>query len=462
MIMAGFFHRSIGMRIRSFVGIVAVAMGLQACALTPPLQRPEVETPAAWRESGSTPESSIDGNWWRSFGGDELGAIVEEALSRNHDLRAALQRIEQARANASKAGAGLYPQLEASARGTQTETDTGSDRSVTGLSAQASISYEVDLWRRNRASRDAADARVQSSRFDYDALALVLAADTATTYFDTLSFRQRQRIANDNLALSRKVLEIVEVRQREGAASALEVAQQRAAVASAEAALSALEQQQRLSEDSLALLRGRAPAASKVTAPGLETLKLPAIAPGQPSGLAARRPDIRQLEAELIAANADIGVARAALFPTLTLGIDPTLTASPGSAAVTLAASLLQPIFKGGALRGEVERTRARRAELAESYQQGVLTAFREVEDALVTVRTSRDRVTALSAAVDAAREAYQLSYQRYLAGAIDFLTLLDAQATQLQSEDSLAQAERDQFVAAATLYKALGGGWKP
>jgi NodT family efflux transporter outer membrane factor (OMF) lipoprotein len=444
-----------------FVALLGATL-LSACSLTTPSPAPTVSAPGQWREIASDGETVVDRQWWRGFGSDELSTIVDEALAANHDLRAALARIDQARASARAAGAGLYPQIDVGADLTQVETDSGTNRSDTQFAARASISYEVDLWRRNQARRDAAEARVQSSRYDHDALALVLAADTATAYFDTLSLRQRRQIADHNLTLSRKVLELVEIRQREGAASALEVAQQRAAVATAEASRSTLTQQQRVAENTLALLRGRAPADSSITLQALDTLSVPAIGPGQPSALAARRPDIRRLETEILAANGDIAVARAALFPTLTLGIDPTLTASPGSAALSLAASLLQPIFRGGALQGEIERTRARQRELLENYQQGVLTAFREVENALIAVRVARERVAALEIAVDAARQAYQLSNERYLAGAIDFLTLLDAQATQLQSEDSLAQAERDRFVAAVDLYKALGGGWQP
>jgi NodT family efflux transporter outer membrane factor (OMF) lipoprotein len=442
--------------------VVAILFGLDACSLTPKYVRPETETSPGWRENASAADAAttIAPDWWTSYRNTELSQRVSEALNRNHDLRAALHRIEQARASAKVAGAGLYPSVEADGNATRKFSDRSNND--TTFNGQLSIAYEVDLWQRNRATLEAANARAQSSVFDRDALALLVMADTARTYMQVLNLRERRRIAQDNLALSRDVLRIVELRFREGAASQLEVTQQQTAVSTTEAALSAIERQQRIAEDALAILLGAAPAASSIAGTSLSELSLPAIAAGQPSSLLERRPDIRKLEADLIAANADIGVARAAFFPQLKLGIDPVLTANPGTSAISLAASLFQPIFEGGRLEGELERTRARQAELAENYRQTVLTSFQEVEDALVSLRTAHEREQALTAATDAARQAYNLSRERYLAGAIDFLTLLNAQSSQLQAEDNLAQARLDQFTASVDLYKALGGGWQP
>ncbi len=162
-----------------------------------------------------------------------------------------------------------------------------------------------------------------------------------------------------------------------------------------------------------------------------------------------------------MAANADIGAARAAFFPQLKIAFDTTLTGFPGSTATSLAGSLLAPIFEGGRLRGELQLSKAKQAELVETYRKTVLTAFQEVEDALSAVRTSLQRRTALETAVEQARRAYLISRQRYEAGAIDFVTLLNTQSSQLQAEDSLAQAKLDQINASVDLYKALGGGWR-
>ena len=441
------------------------ALTLAACSLTPEYETPAMETPAHWRDSESAAAdtiSAVTADWWRQYDSAELAATIEEALDRNNDLRAALHHIEQSRASAKVAGAGLYPAVDASGNATRRYIDTGTEREDTSFSAQLSVAYEVDLWRRNQAALDAALSRVDATVFDRDALGLVVMSDTARSWLQVVNLRERQQIARANLDNGREVLAIVEARFREGAASALEVSQQRTAVANAEAALAALVRQERIAEDSLAVLRGLAPVASTVTAQTLQDLTLPAVAAGQPSALLGRRPDIRRAESDLIAANADIGVARAAFYPQVQLGIDTALTASPGAAAAALIASIFQPVFQGGALEGQLEGTRARQAELAENYRTTVLTSFQEVEDALASVRAARERVALFDVAAEAARQAYQISRERYVAGAIDFLSLLDTQRSLLLAEDNFAQARFDQFTASVDLFKALGGGWEP
>ncbi|HTT08962.1 MAG TPA: efflux transporter outer membrane subunit [Gammaproteobacteria bacterium] len=440
--------------------------GLSGCYLIPPYQRPSAPAPEHWRGgTAATPgnDAGVATDWWQHYGSNELNQSVQEALAQNKDLQAALHRIEQARASAKIAGAGLLPTVDASVNASRTYSDSGNHTPTQSDSYQGllSVAYEVDLWRRNRSAVEAAEARTTSSTYDRDALALVVMTDTAQAYFQVLNLRERGKIARDNIATERDVLNIVETQYREGRASALEVAQQKTAVANVEAALTALERQEQVTEDGLAVLRGRAPADLSVTTDTLQDIALPAIAAGQPSTLLERRPDIRRAEQDLIAAHADIAVARAALFPTLNLGLDPTLFASPGTAAVALASSLTAPIFEGGRLRGEVERTEAREAELVETYRQIILTSFQEVEDALAAIKSAQQRVQSLTVAAEAARDAYQISRDRYLAGAIDFLTLLNTQTTQLQAEDALAQARLDQFAASVDLYKALGGGWQ-
>lgn len=440
-------------------------MSIAGCSLVPPYQRPSAPMPENWRGATTKApgnDAGVTADWWQHYGSDELDRSIQEALAQNNNLQAALQRIEQARASAKIAGAGLLPTIDASANATRTYTDGGNHTPTRNDSYRGllSVAYEVDLWRRNQAAVNAAQARTTSSTYDRDALALIVMTDTAQAYFQVLSLRERQQIARDNIATERDVLAIVEARFREGAASALEEAQQKTILANVEAALTALERQEHIVEDSLAVLRGRAPADMTVTAASLQGVTLPTIAAGQPSTLLERRPDIHRAEANLIAANADIGVARAALFPTLNLGLDATLFTNPGAMAVAFAGTLTAPIFEGGRLRGEVERTEARETELVESYRQTILTSFQEVEDALAAIKSAQQRVESLTIAAEEARKAYQISRERYLAGAIDFLTLLNTQTSQLQAEDNLAQARLDQFAASVDLYKALGGGW--
>jgi NodT family efflux transporter outer membrane factor (OMF) lipoprotein len=273
--------------------------------------------------------------------------------------------------------------------------------------------------------------------------------------------RERLAIARANLRSNRQVLKIVEARLREGATSRLEVAQQRTTVANVEASVAALEQQLRDAGNALAVLEGTVPDGSVSGAASLADLTLPAIAPGQPAELLTQRPDLARAEAQLRAANGDIGAARAAMLPRLTLsgngsfGIDPAMTIG------SLAAALTAPIFQGGRLAAEVERTRASREELVANYRNAVLTATREVEDALNAATASERRRVALDVAADEARAATRLARERYLAGRIDFLTLLGTQTAEFSAEDAAIDAHRAQYSAAIALYKALGGGWR-
>jgi outer membrane protein TolC len=208
-------------------------------------------------------------------------------------------------------------------------------------------------------------------------------------------------------------------------------------------------------------LLGDAAGTLHVNGTGLAALRVPAIAPGQPAALLYRRPDIRRAEADLIAANADIGAARAALFPSLNLNLDAAFTNTPVKTTTTaIGASLLAPIFQGGRLRANVRLTEERKAELVETYRKTVLVALQEVEDALAAIKGSRQRVAQLTTSFQEARNAYRLSRVQYEAGAIDFTTLLDAQRTQIVAEDNLALARFERLAAVVDLIRALGGGW--
>jgi NodT family efflux transporter outer membrane factor (OMF) lipoprotein len=253
------------------------------------------------------------------------------------------------------------------------------------------------------------------------------------------------------------------VRFDNGAATALELAQQRTSVLNIEAELPALRQQLQQTQHALAVLLGRPPQGFRIAGESLSALQLPAVAAGQPATLLERRPDIRRAEAQLQAANADIGAARAALYPSVRLSAASGVSGflSGGSTNVTtLAASLAQTIFDGGRLQGQLAQSQARRTELAAQYVQAVLTSFREVEDSLVAVQANEIRAAALTQSAAQAQRAYQLAVARYEAGAHDLLNLLDSQRSRLQAQDSLIQAELARYTATVDLFKALGGGW--
>ena len=435
---------------------------MSGCSFIPHYQRPNVDTPGAFTNSSTEP-SAIALNWWTTFSSQELNSFMDLALQNNNDIKASLDRIDQAQALLKQAGSTLFPSLDASA-GASRERDTRPHSTGTNLNAGLNASYELDLFGANRAGVTAAKANVLASKYDHEALRLVVMADVAQTYFNVLNERERVRIADDNIRNFTEVLRIVNARFEAGASDALDVSQQKSALASAQAARATIVQQEKNAEDALAVLLAKAPESLSVQAQNLTPLTVPAIAPGQPSSLLERRPDIREAEANLLAANANIGTARAAFFPSLNLGLGFGLLTSgfgdPAGTALNASAALLAPIFEGGALTGRLQQVTARQKELAEDYRKTVLVSFQDVEDSMAAVKASQEREASLSTAMLEARKSYELSRSQYDAGAVDFQTLLDAQRTLLQSEDAYAQSKNNRLAAAVSLFKALGGGW--
>lgn len=391
---------------------------------------------------------------------------MAEALQNNTDLAAALERIKQAQASARIAGASLLPTVDGTgdAGWTRNMPHASKDNWANSANAGVKVSYELDLFGANRASVQSAKALLRGSQYDHDALALVVMGDVAQSYFSVLNLRERVQIAQDNLKNEQDVMRIVQARYDAGSSNALDVSSQKAQLATQTAAVAALKNQQNAAEDALAILLGKAPSALHVNGDSLKKIKIPRVPLSQPSNLLERRPDIRSAEETLISANADIGAARAALFPSVNIGTAATAAFSPVASAadktLALSAALLAPIFHGGALKAGVEKATAREAELAQDYRKTVLTALQEVEDALYAAKAAQTRKTALHDALIASRKSYGMSRDLYKAGSVDYQTLLDAQRTLLSAEDSYASVKLEALSAAVTLYKALGGGW--
>jgi multidrug efflux system outer membrane protein len=439
--------------------LTSIVLFLTACNLMPDFYRPDTEIPRQWHDaSPSEQKTAVDPQWWRAFGSAELNHLITESLLFNNDLAAARQRVEQARAQAKIAGANLWPSVGLQGDVTDTRNNITDTQKETG---QFTVAYEVDLWGANRSRRNAGSARLLSQIFTRDALQLVVMSNVSQAYFNLLALAERKRIAIDFLKNVGNVLAIVEARYQAGAVSELDVAQQKTELATARANLDLLVQQYTLADNTLAILLGHPPLQKTYHEEYFFDMLLPTINALQPASLLERRPDVRQSEMELIAANADIGVAKAAFYPKLQLNLN-TLLASPQPAGVALAmaATVTQPLFQGGRLEGGLENAQARNAELVETYRKTILTAFKEVEDAAAIRSNSARRLQALSDAVDMAKLAYQLSLDRYRLGAIDYQTLLSSQRTLLTAENSRVQARQDVLTAMVQLYQALGGGW--
>lgn len=439
--------------------VIVVSLALSACSLAPQYQRPEVAVPPGWSAVAGVGASDRPPAtpFWQELGNLELNEIMEIALAQNLDLEAALHRIDQARAQVRIAGAPLYPVIEASGGASRSFQDP---RNVSTARGTGSVSYEVDLWGRNRSGQAAAALRAEAVAFDRDALELIVSADTATFYAQALGLSERIRIAQNNLKNAEEVLRIIEARYDVGMVSGLEVSQQRVAVNSFRTAVTSLEQQRSTTLHALAILLGRTPQALEQPQQALASLKIPSVDLTPPATLLTARPDIARSEAALRAANADIDAARAAFFPALNLGIDGSIAAGfggPASTAVSLASSLLAPIFSGGRLTGNLENVTAREKELAAQYQKTVLAAFQEVEDALAVYKSANERATLSTQTVAESQNAYNIAKARFDAGAIDYLNLLEAQRSLYQAQDDQISIYQAQVSAFVELRRALG-----
>jgi len=446
------------MRKQLLNGTVALSLALSACSLAPNYQRPEMALPTGWSNVagvGATQQNTT--LFWQEFGSADLNRLIDNALAQNLDLEAALHRIEQARAQAKIGAAPLYPTINASASASRTFQDPRDTNSARG---GGSISYEVDLWGKNRNAAKSADYRVNASEFDREALRLVVTSDATNFYAQILSLNDRIRIAEFNLKNAEEILRIIEARFGQGSVSGLEVSQQRVAVNGFRTALTALVEARSTSANALAILIGRAPQNLPTPTAQLASLKMPQVNLTPPATLLTNRPDIESVEAGLRSANADIGVARAAFFPSLTLGLDTAISAGfggPAAAATSIASSLLAPIFTGGRLTGNLENVTARQKELAAQYQKTVLVAFQEVEDALAALKSNNEQAAISLESVKESQNAYDIAKARFDAGAIDYLTLLETQRSLYQAQDNQIAINQGQLQSFVQLRKALG-----
>ena len=454
---------------RTLCGLVCTAIA--ACSVGPPYQRPDIPLPTEWHAAPSLSETAAsvwpDAGWWHAFGSSQLDELIAEAEHSNDDLAGAIARVEEADAQVRIAGAPLFPTVDFGADGTRERAPvSGVGPEVYNVfNPQLTAGYELDFWGKNRALKNAARASALASRYDQETVALTVVSSVATTYFQALELRDRIEVAQQNLQNGQKILDGLKFEQ--SAATGLDVAQQETVVALLSAAVPPLVQQFRQSVYALAVLIGKTPESIDVTSGTLTELSSPAIAAGLPSQLLSRRPDVAEAEQQLIAANADITVARAALFPSIELtaigGYESSTLASlisPANRVYALGAGLTQPIFHGGALRGQVAYSKARYTELLTTYHKAVLTAFSNVESALVAARQTAEQLERQRAAVAKARRAYQFAQAQMSAGIVNILVVLNTENALFSAQDVLVQVEYARLQTLVDLFTALGGGW--
>jgi multidrug efflux system outer membrane protein len=445
---------------------------LTACSVGPAYKRPDIPSPAEWREAPPNEHEGIwpSADWWHGFGSQTLDDLIAEAQRSNDDLAAAVARVEEADAQARIAGAPLLPSVDFGADASRQRAQVAGvgPQTFNSFSPVLSASYELDFWGKNRAARASARATALASHYDKETVALTVVSSVASTYFQALEFRDRLQVARDNLANGEKILHGLRLEQTAGIATGLDVAQQETAVALLYAAIPPLQQQFRQSVAALAVLIGKNPESIDVDTGTLNELTTPQVLQGLPSSLLARRPDVAESEQQLISANADITVARAALFPSIEL------TASGGYASSALSslinpaariwdisAGLTQPIFHGGALRGQVVFSNARYRELLSTYHKTVISAFSNVESALVAAQQTQEQQVRQQEAVKQARRAFQFAQTQMSAGTVNILTVLNTENALFSAQDELVQIQFLHLQSMVDLYTALGGGWQ-
>jgi outer membrane protein, multidrug efflux system len=452
--------------------LLGLAFSAGSCSVGPAYHHPVVATPVVWQNvPADTSPDWPQNDWWHGFGSAQLDDYIARAQAGNDDIAAAIARVREADAQARIAGAALLPTLDGGAsasRQRQLLPTGGPPPTYNDYTPQLTASYELDFWGKNRATRNAALDTAQASRYDRQVIALTVATSVALTYFEILEQHDRLQVARDDLGNAQHVLDGLELEQKVGIATALDVAQQATTVATVNASIPPLVQQLQQNIDALAILVGQMPESIDVSDGSLQQLTLPALTAGLPSELLARRPDVAEAEAQLMAANANIAVARAAYFPSIDLTASGGYASTalntlllPQSRVFALTAGLTQTIFDGGAIRGQVEYSRARYAELLSDYHKTVLTALGNVEDALVAVQQTSEQELRQQVAADKARRAFEFAQYQMKAGTINVLTVLNTENALFTAQDSLVQVKYQHVQALVDLYQALGGGWR-
>ncbi|WP_342360930.1 efflux transporter outer membrane subunit [Terrarubrum flagellatum] len=420
---------------------------------------------------GRTSEPRLD-RWWTRFRSSELNRLVAMAEGGNFDIATAMARLDQADAQARVSGAALFPTVGFSADAQDSRssgtTQTGfisSPKPRGSLDVGLSASYVLDIWGKLRDSKRAAEMTAQASAFQIDAVRLTTQGSVINAYLQYALALEELRIANDNLRSAERILGVIQQRLSAGTGTALDIAQQESLVANQRASIPPLRQTAANARTTLALLVGRPPQGFEVRAAAFGGLAAPRVAPGIPSALLLRRPDIRAAEASLAAADANLDAARKALLPSIELtgqgGFQSAMLRTlfrPESAFFSIAAGLTQTVFDGGKLQSQVDLSDAQRRELLETYRKSIVSALTDVENALVAIRESDRRDAALRVSVDKARTAFNLSEERLRQGTIDLVTLLNTQQTLFQAQTSLAQSRFSRLQASVSLFQALGG----
>lgn len=450
------------------MALAVILMFLGCAPFAPKVRAPEHRmVPPAYSNRAS--ETRMPQHWWKRFNDDQLNDLIEEALASNYSLKQSWARLRQARALTVKSGAARYPDLTLGGSGSvgrqQISNGSTATETVERYTSGLVSNYEIDLWSRIRSQRQAALLSEAASREDLNAAAITLAANVATRWIGIVSQRMQKQLLERQLAANRTLVELVELRFRKSLASALDVFQQRQLVAQSQALIPLVEQSERQLLNEMALLLGRTP--FKVPEIQARSLKIPDHVPatGIPAQLLSVRPDIQAAMRRLESADWNVAAAKADRLPSLSLTAGAAYQADElnlllDNWLINLAANLTAPLLDGGRRKAEVDRLTAVVDENLAAYRQTILTAVREVEDALVGEEKLQAHLRGLDAQLGAARNALNEARSRYRNGLIDYLPVLTQLLTVQNLERTIIQRKADLLVARVNLYRALGGSW--
>jgi NodT family efflux transporter outer membrane factor (OMF) lipoprotein len=455
-------------------GAALLAVALAGCTMGPDYARPDAPAPAAWKElpphKMADPQDTLArGKWWERFGDPVLNELEERVLAANQTLRAAEANYAQARAAVGAARAGLFPSVSAGASAARTRSRGGSGSgsgSAASYSTSVDAQWELDLWGRVRRLVEAAQDSAQGSAADLESTRLSLQVELAVDYLQLRVADAARKVLEDTLAAYERSLVLTQNRYSAGVVARAEVVQAETQLLGARASLIDIEATRAQLEHAIAALTGRAP--SEVGIAAVSTLPmLPEIPVGVPSALLERRPDVAAAERRVAAANAQVGAATAAIFPTLTLSASGGFVGSSLASwlslpnrAWSLGAAFAGPLFDAGLRQSQREQAVAAYDAAVADYRQVVLDSFRDVEDNLVLLRVLADESKVQQEALRAARESVTLTTNQYKAGLVAFIDVVTVQAVAFAAERTALEIEGRRLVAAANLVKALGGGF--
>ena len=466
---------------KPWIMFTLVASLLTGCAVGPNYRRPAVKAPDVFRGGpDATPPTDLtslaDVKWFELFKDSQLQELIRTALVQNYDLRTAVVRVDAARANLGITRADQFPTMAASADITTLRNSTSGafplpqsvqNRTFGGVALNL-LSFEVDIWGKLRRATEAARADLLASEENRRAVITSLVSDVASAYFNLIELDSELEIARRTLTSRVGSLELIRIRRQGGVATLLELRQGEQLVYTAELAIPNIEQLIEVTENQISLLLGRSPGAITRGRALTDQEQPPAVPPGLPSSLLERRPDVRAAEQNLVAANALIGVAKAAYFPQISLTGFLGFQSNQLSSLFTgptktwqFAPQLTQPIFTAGRIGSNVRLARARQEAALIQYEKVIQTAFVEVSDALIQYRKVREVRAKQEQLVTTLQDRSSLAYMRYRGGVDTLLNALDADRDLFDSEVSLAQTRRNELLVLVQLYRALGGGWQ-